>query len=62
MADEAEMLGLRLRPFTTELLASEQIEFQESLKGFWHLFELLPLRRLTFARTPRSNSNSDTFA
>jgi hypothetical protein len=60
MAEEAEMLGLRLRPFATELSASEQIEFQESLKGPWHLFELLPLRRLTFARTPQAKP--DTFA
>jgi hypothetical protein len=60
MAAGAEMLGLRLRSFATELSASEQIEFKESLKGLWHLFELVPLRRLTFATT--SGAKSDTFA
>ncbi|RXW16276.1 hypothetical protein EST38_g9574 [Candolleomyces aberdarensis] len=59
MASEAEALGLRLKPFKRELLASEQIEFQESLKGFWHLFELLPFRRLTFARS--TGAKPDTF-
>ncbi|KAJ2929848.1 hypothetical protein H1R20_g7248, partial [Candolleomyces eurysporus] len=52
MASEAEALGLRLEPFERELSSSEQIEFQESLTGLWHLFEVLPFRRLTFARSP----------
>ena len=51
MASEAESLGLRLEPFERELSSSEQIEFQESLTGLWHLFEVLPFRRLTFARS-----------
>ncbi|RXW16519.1 hypothetical protein EST38_g9334 [Candolleomyces aberdarensis] len=59
MASEAEKLGLRLKPFDRELSASEQIEFQESLKGFWHLFELLPFRRPTFARS--TGAKPDTF-
>ncbi|RXW15519.1 hypothetical protein EST38_g10337 [Candolleomyces aberdarensis] len=52
MASEAEALGLRLEPFERELSSSEQTEFQESLKGLWHLFEIFPFRRLTFARSP----------
>ncbi|KAJ2935249.1 hypothetical protein H1R20_g1846, partial [Candolleomyces eurysporus] len=52
MASEAEALGLRLESFQRELSSSEQIEFQESLIGLWHLFEVLPFRRLTFARSP----------
>ncbi|KAJ2925578.1 hypothetical protein H1R20_g11517, partial [Candolleomyces eurysporus] len=51
MASEAEALGLRLEPFERELSSSEQIEFQESLTGIWHLFEILPFRRLTFSRS-----------
>ncbi|RXW16523.1 hypothetical protein EST38_g9336 [Candolleomyces aberdarensis] len=58
MVSEAEALGLRLRPFERELLPNEQIEFRESLKGPWHLFELLPFRRLTFARSPGAKSNT----
>ncbi|KAJ2912081.1 hypothetical protein MD484_g8331, partial [Candolleomyces efflorescens] len=59
MAAEAEMLGLRLNSFSTELSADEQIEFQESLTWPWYLLEVVPFRRLTFARTPRPKS--DTF-
>ncbi|KAJ2924584.1 hypothetical protein H1R20_g12518, partial [Candolleomyces eurysporus] len=59
MITEAEALGLRLRPFERELTSSEQIEFRESLKGPWHLFELLPFRRLTFARS--TGAMPDTF-
>ncbi|RXW13019.1 hypothetical protein EST38_g12835 [Candolleomyces aberdarensis] len=51
MASQAAELGLRIGPFKRELLLSEQIEFRESLTGLWHLFELLPFRRLTFARS-----------
>ncbi|RXW16281.1 hypothetical protein EST38_g9576 [Candolleomyces aberdarensis] len=51
MASQAAELGLRIGVFKRELQSSEQIEFQESLTGFWHLFELLPFRRLSFSRT-----------
>ena len=65
MVLEAEGLGLRVKQFKRDLFSSEKIEFQESLKRFWHLFELLPFRRLTFSRTRRetldgsSDANSD---
>ncbi|RXW12342.1 hypothetical protein EST38_g13512, partial [Candolleomyces aberdarensis] len=51
MASQAAELGLRIGVFKRELKKTEQIEFKESLTGLWHLFELLPFRRLTFART-----------
>ncbi|KAJ2920040.1 hypothetical protein MD484_g253, partial [Candolleomyces efflorescens] len=57
MAVEAESLGLRLKPFDWSL---EPREIKESFKWFWHLIELLPFRRLTFARTPGAKAN--TFA
>ncbi|KAJ2935963.1 hypothetical protein H1R20_g1129, partial [Candolleomyces eurysporus] len=57
MASQAAELGLRIGVFKRELGKNEQIEFQESLTGFWHLFELLPFQRLTFSRT-RTNSTT----
>ncbi|KAJ2931038.1 hypothetical protein H1R20_g6050, partial [Candolleomyces eurysporus] len=50
MVLEATAVGLRTKPFERELLSHEQIEVKESLKGVWHLFELLPFQRLTFTR------------
>ncbi|KAJ2913615.1 hypothetical protein MD484_g6798, partial [Candolleomyces efflorescens] len=50
MASQAKELGLRIGSFKRELLADEQIEFQESLTGPWHLFEMLPFQRLTLSR------------
>ncbi|RXW11165.1 hypothetical protein EST38_g14690, partial [Candolleomyces aberdarensis] len=57
MASQAAELGLRIGVFNRELKKTEQIEFQESLTGFWHLFELLPFQRLTFSRI-RMNSTT----
>ncbi|KAJ2933545.1 hypothetical protein H1R20_g3565, partial [Candolleomyces eurysporus] len=52
MASQAVEVGLRVGTYKRKLLSTEQIEFQESLKGFWwHLFEMLPFHRLTFARS-----------
>ncbi|KAJ2913619.1 hypothetical protein MD484_g6797, partial [Candolleomyces efflorescens] len=48
MALEAAAAGLKLRPFGHELPLDKQIEFKESLTGFWWLLECLPLQRLTF--------------
>ncbi|KAJ2911361.1 hypothetical protein MD484_g9053, partial [Candolleomyces efflorescens] len=58
MASEAEALGLRLRSFERELSSNEQIEFQESLTWLWKPFEILPFRRLTFARNIGSKSTT----
>jgi hypothetical protein len=55
MASQAAELGLRLEPFKRELLRTEQIEFRESLTGPWHLFEIFPFQRLTFARSQGIN-------
>jgi hypothetical protein len=52
MASQAEELGLRIGEFKRELLLTEQIEFRESLTGLWHLFEIFPFQRLSFATTP----------
>jgi hypothetical protein len=59
MVSQAAELGLRIGPFKRELKKSEQIEFQESLTGFWHLFELIPFQRLTFS-TITEGVNSTT--
>jgi hypothetical protein len=48
MAQEAALCGLRLQGFERELQTDEQIEFKESLTGFWHLLECLPFQRLSF--------------
>ncbi|TFK20313.1 WD40 repeat-like protein [Coprinopsis marcescibilis] len=48
MVSEAKVAGLRVRDFDRELSSKEQVEIQESLTGLWHLFELLPLMRLTY--------------
>ncbi|TFK20468.1 WD40 repeat-like protein [Coprinopsis marcescibilis] len=50
MVSEAQAVGLRTSEFKRELSSDEQMDLQESLKGYWHLFELLPFRRLTFSR------------
>ncbi|KAJ2914830.1 hypothetical protein MD484_g5576, partial [Candolleomyces efflorescens] len=52
MVSEAASFGLRLKPISRELWASEQVEVRESLKGCWHLLELFPFRRSTFSRHP----------
>ncbi|RXW15241.1 hypothetical protein EST38_g10613 [Candolleomyces aberdarensis] len=52
MVLEAVALGLRTAEFERELTSDQQIEFQESLTGIWHLLEYWPLRRLTFHRDP----------
>ncbi|RXW12284.1 hypothetical protein EST38_g13570 [Candolleomyces aberdarensis] len=52
MASQAAEVGLRVGNYKRDLLSREQIEFRESLKGlWWHIFEILPFRRLTFARS-----------
>jgi hypothetical protein len=48
MAQEAAGAGLRIQEFERELPLNEQIEFQESLTGGWHLLECIPLKRLSF--------------
>ncbi|KAJ2936532.1 hypothetical protein H1R20_g558, partial [Candolleomyces eurysporus] len=52
MVLEAVALGLRTAEFERELTSDQQIEFQESLTGIWHLLEYWPHRRLTFHRDP----------
>jgi hypothetical protein len=51
MASQAAELGLRIDKFKRELLLTEQIEIRESLTGLWHLFEIFPFQRLSFATT-----------
>ena len=51
MASQAAELGLRLEAFPRELSPAEQIELRESLSFGWKIFEILPFRRLTYART-----------
>ena len=50
MVLEAQALGLRTVPFEYELSHAEQIEIKESLTPIWWLFEILPLKRLTYTR------------
>ena len=52
MVFEAGAVGLRTAVFKRELPADHQIESNESLKGFWWLFEYLPIKRLTYTRRP----------
>lgn len=52
MVSEAVALGLRTAEFERELTPDQQIEFQESLTGIWHLLEYWPIPRLTFHRNP----------
>jgi hypothetical protein len=50
MVFEAGALGLRTAPFVRELHPNGQIEIKESLTLEWWLFELFPIRRLTYTR------------
>jgi hypothetical protein len=54
MVLEATAVGLRTKPFERDLDPSEQINFKESLTGFWwNLLEILPIRRLDFTMNER---------
>ncbi|KAJ2912082.1 hypothetical protein MD484_g8332, partial [Candolleomyces efflorescens] len=54
MATHAAELGLRIKGFKHDeptQVADADVRFKDSLSGAWHLFEILPLHRLTFANT-----------
>jgi hypothetical protein len=54
MVLEATAVGLRTKPFERDLDPSEQINFKESLTGFWwNLMEFIPFRRLEPTRNGR---------
>ena len=48
MVFEAGAVGLRTALFERNLSSSGYLNIQESLKGPWWLFEMLPFKRLTF--------------
>ena len=50
MVFEAGAVGLRTALFERNLSSSEYFNIQESLKGAWWLFEMLPFKRLTSTR------------
>ena len=57
MAFEATSFGLRLNPFKRNLKGEELIKVNESLTWGWWPFEILPFKRLSYAK---SKSHMDT--
>ncbi|KAI0028425.1 hypothetical protein K488DRAFT_35083, partial [Vararia minispora EC-137] len=45
---EASAAGLRLKPFMREFDQSKDPDIKESMRGVWHLAELLPIKRLCY--------------
>jgi hypothetical protein len=58
MVFEAGAVSLCMAPFERDLSSGKQIDVIESLKLFWWLLEIFPLRRLTFMR--REDGKSTT--
>lgn len=48
MAYEAISQGIRLNPFRGEWSLEKLIDVNESLRGPWHIFEWLPIKRLSY--------------
>ena len=48
MASEAKDAGLRIKGFTNDFLAIEEIEEVESMTRLWWILEKLPVKQLTY--------------